>query len=153
LSLRVSVLDRVASESDALPESPGAGPVIEGVNLGSVRLAFSDGEHRVYVGLAGPGDSLFLWSENKFGGGGGIGPRETLATHGARIQGGSGDGGREVVGIVCDAVTAVHVGGIEAVLMNNVFVAVGAFPEDPIVLTTGDGSRTVQRPWLPGDDS
>ena len=148
LSLRVSILDRVPSQSDSLPEPLAGGPVMQGLNVGSVRLAFSDGDHRVYVGLAGPGDRLFLWSENKFGAGGGIGPREILATVGARVQSGWGDGGREVVGIVSDEVMAVHVGGTEAVLVNNVFVAVGAFPDDPIVLTTAAGERTVQRPTL-----
>jgi hypothetical protein len=128
------------------------------VDVASVRLAFSDDEHRVYVGLAEPGDSLFLWSESTFGGGGGIGPRETLATHGARVQSGVRNEGlrdeeREVVGIVSDEATAVHVGGTEAILSNNVFVAVGASYSDPIVVQTANGQRTIRRPSLPRADT
>jgi hypothetical protein len=153
MALRLSILDREASESDVLPELHEGGPVLQGVNVGSVRLAYSDGEHRVYLGLAQPGDSLFLWSQNKFGAGGGIGPRETLVTHGARVQGSYGDRWREVVGIVSDEVTAVRVGDTEVILVNNVFVAVGSSPEDPIVVRTADGERTVRRPTPPSGDA
>ena len=154
LPLRLSVLDRMRAESDALPEPHGAGPMMQHVDVASVRLAFSDDDHRVYLGLAGPGDSLFLWSESTFGGGVSIGPRETLVTHGARVQSSwNSDGGGEVVGIVSDEVTAVHVGGAEAVLGNNVFVAVGASSDDRIVVHTADGERTVRRPRLPRGDT
>jgi hypothetical protein len=131
---------------------------MQDVDVASVRLAFTDDRRRVYLGLAGPGDNLFLWSESAFGGGGGIGPRETLVTHGARVQGGVHNEGlhdeeREVVGIVSDEVTAVHVGGHEAALVNNVFVAIGASMDDPIVVTTVEGERTVRRPRRPAGDT
>jgi hypothetical protein len=79
-------------------------------------------------------------------------------THGARVQGevhneGLHDEEHEVVGIVSDEVTAVHVGGNEAVLVNNVFVAIGASLDDPIVVTTVEGKRTVRRPKLPAGDT
>jgi hypothetical protein len=158
LPLRVSVLDQVLTDADALPEPLGAGPMMQEVDVSSVRLAFSDEHHRVYVGLAGPGDNLFLWLESTFGGGCGIGPRETLMTHGARVQSsvrneGLRDEEREVVGIVSDEVTAVRVGGTEAVLANNVFVATGASYDDPIVVMTADGERAVRRPKPPPGDA
>jgi hypothetical protein len=97
------------------------------VDVASVRLAYSNHDHRVYVGVAGPGDSLFLWSESTCGGGAASVPeRRSLRT--ARASRAARDEGlrteeREVVGIDADEVTAVHVGGTEAVLTNNVFIA------------------------------
>jgi len=152
LPVRVSVLDRVPTELDALPEHLSVGPMLQDVDVASVRLALALDHRRVYVGLAGPGDCLFLWSESQFGGAGSIGPRETLVTHGARVQSSWSDDGCEVVGIVSDEVTEVHVGGTEAVLANNVFIAVGAAFDDPIVVQTADRERAVRLPRQPPGD-
>jgi hypothetical protein len=120
--------------------------MMQDVDIASLRLALALDDCRVYVGLAGPDDSLFLYSEGTFGGGGSIGPRETLVTRGARIQWGGSAGGCEIVGIVSDEVIAVHVGSAKAVLANNVFIAVDVSLDDPIVLRTADGERSVQLP-------
>jgi hypothetical protein len=132
--------------------------MMQNVDVASVRLAFSDDDHHVYIGVACPGDSLLLCSDSTFGGGSSIGARDTLVSHGARVQGavrneGLRDETREVVGIVADEVIAVRVGATEAVLVNNVFVATGASVDDPIVVTTADGERVVQRPTLPTGDA
>jgi hypothetical protein len=114
------------------------------VDAASVRLALELDDRRVYVGLAGPDDCLFLFCDGRFGSGASIGPRETLVTHGARVQSGVNAGGSHVVGIVSDEVTAVHVGSTEAVLSNNVFLAVDVSLDDPIVFRAADGERTFQ---------
>lgn len=59
---------------------------------------------------------------------------------------------REVVGIVSDEVIAVRVGGTEAMLVNDVFVATGASFDDPIVVTTAEGERALPRLRLPPAD-
>jgi hypothetical protein len=54
-----------------------------------------------------------------------------------------------VHGIVPDAVIAVRVGGVDAVLGDYGFIAMGKSLADPIVLVTADGERTVERPSFP----
>ena len=144
LEQRVSVLDRAPAESDAMPEPMLTAPMSQEVDVDSIRLALTFDDCRIYVGLGTRDDSLFLCVDDPNGRAASLGPRATLVTHGARVQ---GDDGR-TIGIVPDLVTAVRVGEIEAVLANNMFVA-KAFLYDGIVVTTPEGERTVPRPPQP----
>jgi hypothetical protein len=144
LELRVSVLDREPTESDAVPEHMLTAPVTQGVDAASIRLALALDDCRIFVGLGTREESLFLCVAGPHGGGASIGPRATLVTHGARWQG----HGNRTVGIVADLVTAVRVGDVEAELANNVFMA-NASLYDGIVVTTPEGERTVPRPRQP----
>jgi len=117
LEERVSVLDRAPTESDVIPEPMLTGAMRQEVDVASVRLALTFDDCRIYVGLGSRSESLFLCVDGPNGGGGGTGPRATLVTHGARLQ----SSGGITIGIVADAVTAVRVGEVEAMLANNVF--------------------------------
>ena len=108
------------------------------VDAASVRLALDLDDCRIYVGLGTREESLFLCIDGPQGGGASVGPRATLVTHRARIQG----NGKTTIGIVADLVTAVRVGDVDAVLANNVFVAHASLHEG-IVVTTPEGERTV----------
>ena len=144
LEQRVSVLDRAPMESDAAPEPMLTGPMRQEVDVASVRLALTFDGCRIYVGLGTRYDSLFLAVDGPNGGGSSVGPRSTLVTDGARVQGGEG----RTIGIVTDPVIAVRVGGVEAVLANNVFIANASLYE-AIVVTTPEGERTLPRPPQP----
>lgn len=144
LEQRVSVLDRAPTESDAVPEPMLTAPMMQELDVSSVRLALTFDDCRIYVGLGTQPESLFLGVDGPNGSGASIGPRATLVTHGARVQ---GDGGM-TIGIVADPVTAVRVGDVEAVLANNVFMANASMYEG-IVVTTAEGERTVPRPPQP----
>jgi hypothetical protein len=144
LDQRVSVLDRAPTELDAVPEYALAAPMSQEVDVASIRFALAFDDRRIYVGLGTAHESLFLVVDGPNGGGASVGPRATLVTHGARVQGGEG----LTIGVVADPVTAVRVGDVEAVLTNNVFVAYASL-YDGIVVTTLEGERTVPRPPQP----
>jgi hypothetical protein len=147
---RVSVLDRPATDADALPEHHLQGGLAAEIDLSSVRLALVFEDLRIYAGLGTRAESLFLMLESADGGGGGIGPRSTLVTHGATRQGNGSRRGHVMLGIVPDLVTSVRVGGLYAEMGSNVYVA-RARPEDEIVLTLiGGGERTM--PPVPRPD-
>ena len=141
---RVSVLDRAPTAADAVPEPMLSTGMGQEVDVASIRLALTFDDCRIYVGCGTRNGSLFLCVDSPDGGGSSVGPRATLVTHGARVQGGDG----RTIGIVADPVTAVRVGGVEAVLANNVFVA-NASLYDGIVVTTPEGERRVPRPPQP----
>jgi hypothetical protein len=141
LEQRVSVLDRAPTESDAVPEYVLTAPMCQEVDVASMRFALAFDDRRIYVGVGTRPESLFLGVDGPNGGGASIGPRATLVTDGARVQGGAG----LTIGIVADPVMAVRVGDVEAVLANNVFVAHASL-YDGIVVTTPEGERTVPKP-------
>jgi hypothetical protein len=144
LEQRVSVLDRAPTESDVVPETVLTAPMRQEVDVASIRLALTFDDRRIYVGLGTRPESLFLGVDGPNGGGASVGPRATLVTHGARVQGGEG----MTIGVVADPVTAVRVGDVEAVLANNVFVAEASL-SGGIVVTSPAGERTVPRPPQP----
>jgi hypothetical protein len=148
---RVSVLDRESADIDALPSefSHREDRIGARIEPGSLRLAAVAGEIRLYVARGIDEESLVELTCHPSGGGASAGPRSTLVTHGARIGSSSGGGLSYVNGIVPDAVIAVRVGGVDAVLGDNGFIAVGKSLADPIVLVTADGERTVERPSFP----
>ena len=98
---------------------------------------------RVYVGLGTRAESLALWMDTAEGGGGGVGPRSALLTHGATRQGHGGTRGFVIVGVVPDLVTAVRVGGLEAELADNVYAARASLYDEIVLTTIGGRERTV----------
>jgi len=144
MDLRVSVLDRAPTGSNELPDRAVFAHV-DGVVVESIRLALALDDQHVYVGVAKPDERLFLCLESTASAGSSIGPRTALVTHGALIQGCTHESGFTTVGIVADAVTAVRVGDVEAVLGSNVFLAETA-TADQVFVTSADGERAVITP-------
>ena len=143
---RVSVLDRAPTGLNDLPDRAVLAH-LDGVAPESIRLALAVDDHRVYVGVATPDESLFLCLESTASAGSSIGPRSVLVTHGALIQGSTHESGFTTVGVVADVVTAVRVGDVKAMLGGNVFLAETA-SADQVVVTTADGERAVMTPDL-----
>jgi hypothetical protein len=146
LDQRVSVLDRAPTGSNAVPDKALFAD-IAGVDVESIRLALALEDRRVYVGRATPGESLILCLEVLGSRSSSIGPRTTLVTHGALVQGSTQGNGFVTVGIVADAVTAVRVGEADAVLGSNVFL-VKTPAADQVFVRSADGERAVMTSTL-----
>lgn len=146
---RVSILDRPRAETDALrahvlaiPRRPWA----QRVDEASIRLALVVGDRRFYIARGTAEDDLFQFFVDSYGSTSAGGPRSVLVSHGAR-PGWTSNADRCVAhGIVPDPVTAVRVGGVEAVLANNAYMAEVPSPGGQIVLSTADGDHVVPLP-------
>lgn len=152
-SPHLSVFDRPPTQPDNPQERFGLQALLDGrtgqdVDPSTVRLALVDGDRRAFVALGAP-DQIYLATFDSAGGGVCGAPLSFLGDNGVVcLKVSSNRLGSYVAGIVDDEVTAVHVGGREAVLQNNVFLIDTASFGDPIVIITDGGSRDVT-PQLP----
>jgi hypothetical protein len=145
IELRVSVVDRPRADEDVLP-IPGR-MFEHGLDESSIRLALVVGDWRMYIARGVNDDEIYQWLAHPSGGGGSGGSRSTFVTHGALVAWGSGGDGRCIAhGVVPDAVIAVRVDGVQAVLANNAYVAEVPGMWGEIILTTAEGEREFPRP-------
>ena len=144
-SERVSLLDRPPIAADLLPESEQPRGDT-GVDPGSLRLAITNGEHRLYVGTAGS-DALTIVYRSARGGGVLTSMRWVLSQIGAIVLGVSSSHGASVTcDIVSDDVNAVEVDGIERPVLHNAFLVPGSRGTPSCRVLTDDGWRDVPPP-------
>ena len=149
---RVSILDRPRAMADSLPPHMAA-HTRQRVDETSIRLALTIGDRHIYIARGTDDNDLYQFFFEPQSAGASGGPRSTLASHGACTAWSSSAGGCVAHGIVPDPVTAVRVGGVQAVLANNAYMAEVPSPGGEIVLTTPNGERVLQHPSiLPATD-
>ena len=147
LEERVSILDRPRAAADSLPPHMLALTRLR-VEEASIRLALDVDDRRVYIARGTDDNDLFQFYFEAKGAGASGGPRSILASHGAHAAWNSNGGGCVAHGIVADAVIAVRIGGVEAVLANNAYMAEVPEPGGDVVLTTAAGEREFPRPSI-----
>lgn len=148
---RLSVLDRPRSDHDSMfRPSALSRNCLPFVDPSTLRLALDDKERQIYVApdSRADADTVYVFLEGPGGGGAAGHPRSVLRTNGATImmQGSSREQGLVVCGVVPDHVSAVTVGGVEAILTNNAYLADVSSRPESIELMTATGKRRVNVP-------
>ena len=143
---RVSIFDRapaIAARVDvtSMPLHSAS------VELETVRLALRTEWYREVLVGRGDDDVLALTVMTRSGGGGCLSLRWVLRELGAIVMTNSNTDGILVVGIVSDDVSAVRVGEVPAMLVNNAFLAeIGRDDSPVVVVTTPEGDREAAGP-------
>jgi hypothetical protein len=113
-----------------------------------LRLAFNSNDRQVYIARGKRPGTVGVWAISPFHSAAACGVMPDLATTGAWFMRGSSshEPGYVITGVVPDAVMSVHVGSTEATMGENVFVARVSSLDDPVVVTTDAGTKTVELP-------